>query len=42
MLAIGCWNGELDGGPSRKAHVAYPDGVQVGESTFGLSRGTID
>lgn len=26
----GCWNGDLDGGPSHKSHVAYPDGVQVG------------
>ena len=33
-----CWNGQLDGGPSHKAHVAYPDGVQVGDCPQGYDR----
>ena len=33
-----CWNGQLDGGPSHKSHVAYPDGVSVGNCPEGYDR----
>ena len=33
-----CWNGQLNGGPTHKTHVAYPDGVQVGNCPQGYDR----
>ena len=33
-----CWNGQLDGGPTHKSHVAYPDGVSVGNCPEGYDR----
>ena len=33
-----CWNGELNGGPTHKSHVAYPDGVAVGNCPQGYDR----
>ena len=30
-----CWNGQLDGGPTHKTHVAYPDGVITGNCPEG-------
>lgn len=33
-----CWNGESDGGPTHKSHVAYPDGVSVGNCPKGYDR----
>ncbi|KAL9128606.1 MAG: hypothetical protein Q9217_002740 [Psora testacea] len=33
-----CWNGQLDGGPVHKSHVAYPDGISVGNCPEGYDR----
>lgn len=33
-----CWSGDLDGGPTHKAHVAYPDGVITGNCPEGYDR----
>ena len=33
-----CWNGQLDGGPTHKSHVAYPDGVLTGNCPRGYDR----
>ena len=33
-----CWNGQLDGGPTHNSHVAYPDGVSVGNCPQGYDR----
>ena len=33
-----CWNGQMDGGPVHKSHVAYPDGVSVGNCPEGYDR----
>ena len=33
-----CWNGKLDGGSEHKTHVAFPDGVMVGNCPKGYDR----
>lgn len=38
LMFPSCWNGELDGGSEHKAHVAFPDGVMVGNCPKGYDR----
>lgn len=35
LMFPSCWNGELDGGEGHKSHVAFPDGVMVGNCPKG-------
>lgn len=38
LMFPSCWNGELDGGKEHKSHVAFPDGVMVGNCPQGYDR----
>ena len=38
LMFPSCWNGELDGGKDHKSHVAFPDGVMVGDCPEGYDR----
>lgn len=38
LMFPSCWNGELDGGKDHKSHVAFPDGVGVGNCPPGYDR----
>ncbi|MCJ1266538.1 hypothetical protein MMC22_006423 [Lobaria immixta] len=38
LMFPSCWNGELDGGSEHKTHVAFPDGVMVGNCPKGYDR----
>lgn len=38
LMFPSCWNGKLDGGSEHKTHVAFPDGVMVGNCPKGYDR----
>jgi hypothetical protein len=38
LMFPSCWNGEMDGGKDHKSHVAFPDGVMVGNCPEGYDR----
>ena len=38
LMFPSCWNGELDGGKEHRSHVAFPDGVMVGNCPEGFDR----